>query len=189
MYKYVIEIVGIGCEIFSGELDLKDLEKIESLINATKLPLNEVIEDSDLIRSLDIGVDNWYELDDICHVYGSYHRMSRVKVIGEEVEVFNPSNLSTSVDDFYSLDEFNSIYTITQEKGILVKSNLVTKEPFDSNRLTLLVTKVIKNNKTLYVITGFTYNDEYLKLESTLTEQISASTHLRNTTVDDCTLI
>lgn len=188
MYNYTIQIVGMGCEVVSGELDPDEIVNVKKYMKETNLPMEEIFGSREHISKLGLGLMDWYELDDICHVYGSYPNMSRIKVIGENTEVLNPNSLKTFIDDFYSLTEFDSIHSIMEEKGILIKSKLTTKEPFNSELLTLLVTKLENTPKDMYIITGFLYGDEYLKLESTLTESIKLKTYI-NKTKDNLCLI
>jgi len=68
------------------------------------------------------------------------------------------------------------------EKGVLVRSILTTKEPFDKNLLTLLVTKLETSDRPLYLVTGFMYGDEYLKLETVITQEIELKTYINKTT-------
>lgn len=188
MYKYTIEIVGMGCEVVAAELSDSEINALKKLMKECNLPLEDIISDGEKLKQSELGVNEWYDLDDICHVYGAYPNMSRVKVMSEKTEVYNPMELKTFIDDFYSLTEFDSIYSIMDEKGVLVKSCLSTKEPFDPNLLTLLVTKLDRDDKPLYVITGFIYDDEYLKLETILTEDVRLKTYI-NKTIDNLCII
>ena len=186
MYKYTINIIGMGCEVVAGELTDYEMKSLKGLMKESNKPLEDIIMDSDLLIKSNLGISGWYDLDDICHVYGAYPNMSRVKVISDEVKVYNPMELRTFIDDFYSLIEFDSIHSIMDEKGILVKSNLCTKEPFDPDLLTLLITKLEREDKPIYVITGFIYDDEYLKLETSLTEEVKLKTFINKTNDSLC---
>jgi hypothetical protein len=68
------------------------------------------------------------------------------------------------------------------EKGVLVKSTLKTKEPFNQDLLTLLVTKIETLKNPLYLVTGFMYGDEYLKLETVIAEELRLKTYINKTT-------
>ena len=187
MYSYTIEIVGLGCEVSACELSDDEIKKLKKVMKDTNTPLEEIFQNRELLSSVDLGVSEWHELDDICHVYGAYPNMSRVKVLGGDNDVvYKPVELRTFIDDFYSLIEFDSVHSIMDEKGVLVKSQLKTKEPFDPDLLTLLITKLERHTHPLYVITGFVYGDEYLKLESTLTEELKLKTYINKTTDHPC---
>jgi hypothetical protein len=188
MFNYVVEIVGFGCEIVSCELDSHDMIKLKQFMKESNRPLEDILTDHTLIHDSGLSVDHWYELDDICHIYGAYPRMCRLKVSGGETTIFNPLDVSTCIDDFYSLTEFDSIYTIMDKRGILVRAKLTTKELFDINLLTLLITKVERETHSTYIINGFTYGDEYLKLESVSSEEIKMKTYLNKTVDDYCTI-
>ena len=187
MYSYILEILGMGCEIVACELTEKEISGLKKVMKETNTPLEDIFKDTEKLRETGLGVDSWYELDDICHVYGAYPNMSRVRVKNEDsVQIYNSTELRTFVDDFYSLTEFDSIHSVMDEKGVLVKSCLITKEPFDPDLLTLLITKLEKHEGPIYVVTGFVYGDEYLKLEKTLTEELSIKTFINKTTDNPC---
>lgn len=186
MYNYTIDIVGLGCEIVACEITRDEMKLLKKYMKENNLPLEEIFLNREHLSKTGLGVSEWYELDDICHVYGSYPNMSSVKVIGEETKVYRPMELRTFVDDFYSLTEFDSVHSIMEEKGTLVSGKLTINEPFNPDLLSLLVTKLQKEDKNLYIITGYTYADEYLKLESTNTEEIKLTTFINKTKDDLC---
>jgi len=186
MYNYTIEILGRGCEVAAGELTPEEISSIEGISEKYGISVSEVMNNEEYLRETGIGINKWYELDDICHVYGSYPSMSRVKVIGDKVSVFSPMNVRTLVDDFYSLTEFDSVNTKIEEKGTLIVSNLTTKQPFDIDLLTLLITKIEDINKDFYLVTGFIYGGEYLTLNSVNTTEISVVSNINKVDVDIC---
>lgn len=182
MYKYSIEILGRGCEVAAGELSPEEILRLEHISTKYNVSISEVLQIPKLLKECNIGISEWYELDDICHIYGSYPSRSRVKVIGETTNVYDPTKMKTLVDDFYSLTEFDSINTKIEEKGVLIQSELVTKHPFDIELLTLLITKIEDKNKDFYLVTGFIYGNEYLTLKSVDTTQISIVSNVNKVT-------
>lgn len=185
MYSYTVEILGLGCELVACELDTHEMSLIKEYMKTNNLPLEEIFSSTEHIKHIDLGVNYWYELDDICHIYGAYPNHCRVKIKGcvdNSLCVLNTTSVKTFIDDFYSLTEYESIHSIMGEKGVLVRSILTTKEPFNKNLLTLLVTKIETSDRPLYLVTGFMYGDEYLKLETVITEEIELKTYINKTT-------
>ncbi len=185
MYSYSVEILGLGCDVVACELDSSEMSSLKDYMKNNNIPLEEILNDSGHLNKVDLGVTSWFELDDICHVYGAYPNNCRVKIKGtdnDNVRILTTTTLKTFIDDYYSLVEFDSIHSIMDEKGVLVKSTLKTKEPFNEDLLTLLVTKIETLKTPLYLVTGFMYGDEYLKLEKVITEELRLKTYINKTT-------
>jgi hypothetical protein len=185
MYSYTIEIIGLGCEVVACELDGNEMRSLKDYMKNNNIPLEEIFKEEQHLNNIDLGVNSWFELDDICHVYGAYPNNCRVKVKGigdDSVRILTTTTIKTFIDDYYSLVEFDSIHSIMDEKGVLVKSTLKTKEPFNQDLLTLLVTKMETLKNPLYLVTGFMYGDEYLKLETVIAEELRLRTYINKTT-------
>lgn len=185
MYSYTVEIIGLGCEVVACELDSNEMRSLKDYMKDNNVPLEEIFKEEHHLNNIDLGVNSWFELDDICHVYGAYPNNCRVKVKGigdDSVRILTTTTIKTFIDDYYSLVEFDSIHSIMDEKGVLVKSTLKTKEPFNQDLLTLLVTKMETLKSPLYLVTGFMYGDEYLKLETVIAEELRLRTYINKTT-------
>ena len=161
------------------------MRSLKDYMKNNNIPLEDIFKEEQHLNNIDLGVNSWFELDDICHVYGAYPNNCRVKVKGicnDSVNILTTTTIKTFIDDYYSLVEFDSIHSIMDEKGVLVKSTLKTKEPFNQDLLTLLVTKIETLKNPLYLVTGFMYGDEYLKLETVIAEELRLKTYINKTT-------
>jgi len=187
MYKYDVIITGYGCELVSAELTEDEVHRIKKYLKDNNFELEDIIQEAKHLSKLNLGVDEWYELDDICHIYGGYPHSSFVKITGEGTKIVkSTSEFPTEIDDFYDLNEHLNIHTLTKDSGIVVKGKLITKEPFNIDLLTLLVTQVIRGDEKIYIVTGFLYGDEYLKLLTTECETIETKTFITKTCENPC---
>jgi len=88
MYSYTVEILGLGCELVACELDTHEMSLIKEYMKTNNLLLEEVFSSTEHIKHIDLGVNSWYELDDICHIYGAYPNHCSVKIKGVWIIVF-----------------------------------------------------------------------------------------------------
>ena len=171
MSRYIsIQVVGYGQELVQGTFTDEEIDILEKEMENRDEPIG-VIMSYDLNSILPDKLD-WYECDDITHVYGASAFNCHVKIVDGDREIMldsvwdledEPHLGNVESEEFDSFDPNSNIITsISYEKGWIMWGSIDIPhgEEFDISQLKVEIKDVVFEDYENSLITTIYYKDE-----------------------------
>ena len=180
MSRYIsIQVVGYGQELVQGTFTDEEIDILEKEMENRDEPIG-VIMSYDLNSILPDKFD-WYECDDITHVYGASAFNCHVKIVDGDREIMldnvwdledEPHLGNVESEEFDSFDPNSNIITsISYEKGWIMYGgwNLEDDEELDLKKLHIKIKDILFKNYEESLITDIIYDGKEIMWDSDTT--------------------
>ena len=180
MSRYIsIQVIGYGEELVQGTFTDKEIEILEDEMEKRDETLGTIMSYD--VNSILPEKFDWYECDDITHIYGASVHNSNIKIVDGDTEITLGSvwdledepylGIVTS-DEFDSHDPVNNIITsISYEKGWIMYGGweLEDDEELDLKKLEIKIKDILFMNYEESLITDIIYNGKEIMWDSDTT--------------------
>ena len=180
MSRYIsIQIIGYGEELVQGTFTDEEIEILENEMEKRDETLGTIMSYD--VNSILPEKFDWYECDDITHIYGASVYSSNIKIVDGDKEIVldnvwdleDEPNLGVVVsEEFDSYDPDNNIITsISNEKGWIMYGGweLEDDEELDLKKLEIKIKDILFKNYEESLITDIIYDNKEITWDSDTT--------------------
>jgi hypothetical protein len=180
MGRYIsIQVIGYGEELVQGTFTDKEIEILENEMEKRDETLGTIMSYD--VNSILPEKFDWYECDDITHIYGASVYSSNIKIVDGDKEIVldnvwdleDEPHLGVVVsEEFDSYDPDNNIITsISYEKGWIMYGGweLEDDEELDIKKLKIKIKDILFKNFEESLITDIIYDGKEIMWDSDTT--------------------